>query len=48
MKDENLKFVLDSSLDEFIKNNSTTELAEILINNINYKDLCNLINKINE
>ena len=48
MEDKDLKLVLDSSLEEFLIVYSTTELAEILINNLNYKDVCTIINKINE
>lgn len=48
MEVEDLKFILESSLDEFLIIYSTTELADILINNLNYKDVCSILNKINE
>ena len=48
MEVEDLKFILESSLDEFLITYSTTELADILINNLNYKDVCSILNKINE
>lgn len=47
MEDENLKLVLNSSLDDFLIIYSTTELTDILIDNLSYKDVCNIINKIN-
>lgn len=48
MKGEDLKFILESSLDEFLITYSTTELADILIKNLNYKDVCAILNKINQ
>lgn len=45
---EELKDILASSLDEFMIIYSVNELAEILIDNVNYKELCAVINKINE
>lgn len=45
---EELKIVLMSSLEEFLKIYSVVELSEILINEVSYKELCNLINKMED
>lgn len=44
---EELKYVLASSLEEYLTIYGVVELAEILINNVNYKELCYVINTIN-
>lgn len=41
-----VKFILETSLDGFIAEYGTKELTNILINNLTYNDLCNVINKI--